>query len=93
MQTPWGPTQESTPFGPGIVLHSTAGHGGFKLDAERNAQVPSEWRVESGWYEEDVDALVVAITFPDRFPGHDQEEMKETLEKWGTKGWVAGQYV
>lgn len=95
MRTPWGTSQESTPFGDGIVFHSTAGHGGFKLDKATNAQVPELWRVPSGWYEEDVDALIVGITFNDRdqFADHDADEMRATLAKYAGNGWFAGQYL
>ena len=52
----------------------TASHGGFYLDAEMNAQVPEAWRVATfndlglaGWYEEDCDWCLVALTFPQHF--------------------------
>lgn len=35
--TPWGPSQGATVYTDGVVCHSTAGHGGFHLDATHNA--------------------------------------------------------
>ncbi len=37
--TPWGPSQGATVYAEGVVCHSTAGHGGFHLSAERNRKV------------------------------------------------------
>ncbi|RWF17757.1 MAG: hypothetical protein EOS64_22500, partial [Mesorhizobium sp.] len=37
--TPWGVSQGGTLYAEGVTAHSTAGHGGFKLSAERNRKV------------------------------------------------------
>ena len=39
--TPWGPSQGAVRYGEGVVFHSTSGHGGFHLSAERNAKTTS----------------------------------------------------
>jgi hypothetical protein len=44
-RTPWGPPQGGTLYPSGIVAHSAAGHGDFKLSVERNGPV----RAASGW--------------------------------------------
>lgn len=49
--TPWGASQGATIYAEGVVAHSTAGHGGFKLSAERNRMVYSMLRSPGGWYE------------------------------------------
>lgn len=51
--TPWGPSRGAVRYGEGVVLHSTSGHGGFHLSAERNAKVHHLLRDADGWYEED----------------------------------------
>ena len=52
--TPWGPSQGATVYAEGVTAHSTAGHGGFKLSAERNGgKVPPMLCAAGGWYEED----------------------------------------
>ena len=38
--TPWGGSQCATVYADGVVSHSTAGHGGFHLDAAHNAKGP-----------------------------------------------------
>lgn len=65
--TPWGPSQGATVFAEGVVCHSTAGHGGFHIAADPNAKVDSRIRNANGWYEEDAEWAIVAITFPDLF--------------------------
>lgn len=72
--TPWGPSQETTRIARGITFYSTAGHGGFKLSAGRNAIIRKEvkdrtWglRGHDGWYEEDCDAALVVMAFPEHF--------------------------
>lgn len=49
--TPWGPSQGATVYAEGVIAHSTAGHGGFHLSAERNCKVNSMLRSPGGWYE------------------------------------------
>lgn len=49
--TPWGASQLASIYAEGIVSHMTAGHGGFRLSAERNAKVMPTLRIGSGWYE------------------------------------------
>lgn len=71
--TPWGPSQEQTTIAPGIVRHSTAGHGGIMLSDERLAAMPAPLREFSTWagrgaYEEDRDAALVVLAFPWVFP-------------------------
>ena len=65
--SPWGKIQYSREIAPGIVSVHTAGHGGLKLDRRRNAMVPSYMRLAGGWYEEDSESAIVAVTFPDVF--------------------------
>lgn len=66
-QTPWGISQGTKVYAEGVESHSTAGHGGFKLSAERNEHVYPLLRSMDGWYEEDCAWAIVAITFPDLF--------------------------
>lgn len=64
--TPWGEPQTTEILAPGIVLFSTASHGGIWLSPERNKQVPMRIKRRTfmgnglrGWYEEDCDAEIV----------------------------------
>ncbi len=78
--TPWGPSQGATVFAEGIVCHSTAGHGGFHLAADRNAKVDSGLRNANGWYEEDAEWAIIAITFPDLFTSFEQRCADQTIK-------------
>ncbi|SEI19455.1 hypothetical protein SAMN05216228_104624 [Rhizobium tibeticum] len=65
--TPWGGSQLATIYAEGVVSHSTSGHGGFHLSPDRNLQVDASVRSASGWYEEDCEWAIVALTFPTLF--------------------------
>jgi hypothetical protein len=62
--TPWGSSQGATIYANGVVCHSTAGHGGFHLDAAHNAKIHPALRARDGWYEEDCAWAAVAQAFP-----------------------------
>jgi hypothetical protein len=87
--TPWGPSQSATVHAEGIVEHSTASHGGFQLSTERNARVHPLMRSEAGFYEEDCDWAIVAITFPDLFTAYERRCAEKTLKDWSPEAWEA----
>ncbi len=64
-QTPWGKSDYSSKYARGIIFYGTPGHGGFHLSPTRNALVHPAWRRNNGWYEEDVEWAIAALTFPD----------------------------
>ena len=66
--SPWGSIQHAQQIAPGIWSVSTAGHGGIKLSAARNRAMPADMRLHGGWYEEDCDAALVGLVFPEAFP-------------------------
>ena len=78
--TPWGPSQGATVFAEGVDCHSTAGHGGFHLSVDRNAKVDSGLRNANGWYEEDAEWAIVAITFPDLFTSFERRCADQTIK-------------
>jgi hypothetical protein len=82
MRTPWGVSQSVTEVYPGIQSVSTAGHGGYKLDRKRNAMVHEAWRNVGGWYEEDCEWAIVALTFKYEFPAETVEGAIKTLKNW-----------
>lgn len=79
--TPWGKAQSSTKYARGVILYSTAGHGGFHLSKTMNEKVHPALREASGWYEEDCKYHVVVFTFPDLFPGK-LDGAKKSLKEW-----------
>jgi len=70
--TPWGVSQLATIYAEGIVSHSTSGHGGFQLSPDRNSRIDASVRRAGGWYEEDCEWAIVALTFPDLFTGYER---------------------
>lgn len=87
VRTPWGPSQGATWFADGIICHSTASHGGFELAAYRNAQIPIAMRSASGFYEEDCEWAIVAVTFPGFFSDREQRLADQTMRDWHPDVW------
>lgn len=87
--TPWGVPDEQRELAEGIIFVGTPSHGGFWLDEERNALVPASWRKasfngqgEGGWYEEDCDWCLVALTFPGLFEATERAAARLTFQHW-----------
>jgi hypothetical protein len=87
--TPWGPSQGAVRYGEGVVFHSTSGHGGFHLTADRNAEVHPLLRATGGWYEEDAAWAAVATAWPDLFTGLERRQAEETLRHSWPDAWEA----
>lgn len=82
MNSPWGKVQDVREIAEGISFVSTAGHGGFKLDRQRNALIPKYFRRASGWYEEDCEAAIVMIFFPSHFKASQVAVARATVKNW-----------
>ncbi len=89
VSTPWGMSQSATIYAEGIVFHSTAGHGGFKLDRARNAGMDPALRLSGGWYEEDAEWALVAAGYPDLFTYREQALADRALRDWYPDAWEA----
>lgn len=87
--TPWGPSQGAVRYGEGVEFHSTSGHGGFHLSAERNAMVHHLLRDGAGYYEEDAAWAAVATTWPDLFTALERRQAEETLRHSRPDAWEA----
>jgi hypothetical protein len=85
--TPWGASQGATVYADGVTSHSTAGHGGFKLSADRNRKVHSLLRTKGGWYEEDAEWAIVAITFPHLFTAFERRCAERTIKDSWPDAW------
>ncbi|EHJ95535.1 DUF7007 domain-containing protein [Agrobacterium tumefaciens] len=77
--TPWGMAQVSRRYADGIVLHSTASHGGFHLDENANGTVHAHYRNDTEFYEEDCEWAKVAHAFPDLFTTYERRLADRTL--------------
>ncbi|CCW19569.1 FIG00791921: hypothetical protein [Sphingobium indicum BiD32] len=89
VSTPWGLSQGATVYAEGVVCHSTASHGGFKLDRARNAALHPALRLKGGWYEEDADWARVAVGYPTLFTDREQRSADRTLRDWEPDAWEA----
>lgn len=87
--TPWGASQGATLYADGVVCHSTAGHGGFHLSAERNRRVHPMLRSEGGWYEEDAEWAIVTISFPQLFTAFERRCAERTIKDSWPDAWEA----
>jgi hypothetical protein len=87
--TPWGPSQGATLYAEDVVFHSTAGHGGFKLSAERNRKIDPMLRSAGGWYEEDAEWAIVAITYPHLFTAFERRCAEQTIKDSWPNAWEA----
>jgi hypothetical protein len=83
MHSPWGAVQTATELAPGITSVTTASHGGIKLSAARYAKMPKAFKStpysSGGWYEEDCDWAMVAVTFPEAFSAEAVQAAKRTI--------------
>jgi hypothetical protein len=80
--TPWGMAQVSRRYAEGIILHSTAGHGGFHLDEIANAVVHPLYRNDDAFYEEDCEWAKVAHAFPQLFTAYERRVADRTLHNY-----------
>jgi hypothetical protein len=77
--SPWGAIDRCTRIADGIHFVSTPSHGGFRLSPARLARFPlavlgQTWRAlgRDGWFEEDCDAYLIPVAFPDCFSKEEQ---------------------
>lgn len=87
--TPWGTAQTAEEIAPGIILYTTASHGGYFLNKNANAKISSVLKNSTlgrqglkGWYEEDCDSAIVVYTFPELFDEVQYQHAIETLEQY-----------
>lgn len=87
--TPWGSSQGATIYAEGVTAHSTAGHGGFHLAAERNRKVHPMLRAPGGWYEEDECWAIVALTYPHLFTTFERRCAERAIKDSWPDAWEA----
>lgn len=81
METPWGTAQTEKEYAQGIVWVETASHGGFWVDTDAEASMPSYMRL-GGWYEEDCDWSIVVTMWPHLFGEKERAAACKTLRNW-----------
>lgn len=87
--TPWGVSQGVTIYAEGVVFHSTASHGGFHLSEERKTLVDHRLQKHNGWYEEDAEWAIVALTFPNLFTSLERRSADQTVKDSWPDAWEA----
>ncbi|MGQ8633923.1 DUF7007 domain-containing protein [Agrobacterium sp. DKPNP3] len=87
--TPWGASQMAVIYADGVIAHSTAGHGGFHLSADRNGKVHPLLRKDCPWYEEDSEWAIVALSFPELFTGYERSMAERTISNTWLDAWEA----
>lgn len=93
MRTPWGSAQTEEQLAPGITQVSTAGHGGIHVAATLNRQIHKVWRQAGGWYEEDCDWALVALTFPQHFSEKHVTYAHDSAKRWHAKSYAVAMGV
>jgi len=88
MMTPWGPAQQEENIGMGIIRVDTAGHGGYFVPPDARRMMPKaalKTFAGLGWYEEDGDWCLVALSFPHLFTAEHLEMARRTVAAWHSK--------
>ena len=72
--TPWGSAQSASHYGRGLIMYSTASHGGFHVSNGLLSRIPDYLQSAdkyadgtAGWYEEDCAWAIVVVCIPERF--------------------------
>jgi hypothetical protein len=86
--TPWGSPQTQKEYAPGLVLVTTASHGGFFVSDEMLAKMPVDCReartyAGKNWYEEDCDYATVVLAFPEFFSETDYYFAVQSVQHTG----------
>jgi len=81
-QTLWGQAQQSKKIAKGIMLYSTASHGGFHVSNTRQKDMLPFFKLEDGWYEEDCDWCLVILAFPEYFKPSEYVDAISCMKNW-----------
>jgi len=87
--SPWGTSQHAVRYGEGVIFHSTAAHGGFRLAPAQNQEVLPLLRDNGGWYEEDEAWAIVALTFPALVTAFERRCAERTMKDSWPDAWEA----
>jgi hypothetical protein len=81
-QTPWGKSDSSTKIARGIVSYSTPSHGGIHVSKGLLAKMPEPFRKTNGWYEEDCEWCMVALSFQQFFSDENVKAAHQTAKQY-----------
>lgn len=84
--TPWGLSDSSNKYAPGIIAYGTPTHGGFHVSAGKLKKMhPALAAIaypKEGWFEEDSAWCAVVLSFPEFFLAENLILAKKTLKDW-----------
>ena len=90
--SPWGIVQDEETIADGIVLVTTASHGGIWVSPELLGRVQKAmrdyaayWSGSSSWFEEDCAAQCVVVSFPEYFPAEQVERAQAIVDRYVLK--------
>ena len=90
--SPWGIVQDEEVIADGIVLVTTASHGGIWVSPELLGRVQEAmrdytayWSGSSQWFEEDCAAQCVVVSFPEHFPAEQVERAQAIVDRYVLK--------
>lgn len=86
--TPWGRAQQGISYGYGVMLYSTAGHGGFHVSKTVEEAMAPNLRLYGGWYEEDVEWSILPIALPHLFTRFEVRLARETMHHFMPKKYI-----
>ena len=83
MYTPWGQAQTQTDCGHGVIHVTTSSHGGFFVEESERHKLPIQETPYShkGFFEEDCDWAIVAVSIPEAFPAEHVEIAKKIMDR------------
>jgi hypothetical protein len=83
--TPWGQSDYSKKYAPGIIEYSTPSHGGFHVAGKKLTKMPPALRSiaypRDGWFEQDTAWCAVPLAFPQFFAYQTNVRAKELLRR------------
>ncbi len=85
MFTPWGHADHVADIGKGIKQVDTPSHGGYYVPCDvLKTMKPEALKTVAGrgWYEEDCDWCLVALSFPELFMDDSVEAARRTCAFW-----------
>jgi len=79
---PWGEVIEARPIAEGLEWVFTASHGGIHVSSDllKRMRVQETPYSRGGFFEEDIDWSLVAVSFPDKFTGPDVQAAEDILK-------------
>ncbi len=99
VMSPWEEVLEAYEEAPGIVRVHTGGHGGLlveralykRMDPVLRKGVTWKDRKGRGWFEEDCQAALVVVAFPELFGADHVRRARESCKQWNGSLYAASQ--